>query len=118
VRQPAAIVTPVTPVRGTGRRAAALRAGRPAADSRLVPGAGPAPAGESPAGDEPVPGCMLPAGGYGIPLAGAVCSAPVNVVTAPVGVSSVTRTEPCWTSTPFWMLPMYTPVTPEWLVAE
>ena len=62
--------------------------------ARPVPGAGPPPAGAGPGGGRPAPVRMIVpltrALSYGIPLAGAACSDPVNAVTAPVGVASVT----------------------------
>ena len=52
------------------------------------------------------PGWPIRRHGDGTPLAGAVCSDPVKVVIAPVGVSSVTRTDPSWTRPPFCMTAM------------
>ena len=50
--------------------------------------------------------------GDGTPLAGASGWVPLTVVTAPAGLSSVVRTGPFGTSTPFLMTAMYAPVTP------
>ena len=62
--------------------------------ARPVPGADPPPAGVRPGGGRPAPVRMIvrltTALSYGIPLAGAACSDPLYVVTAPVGVASVT----------------------------
>jgi len=53
-----------------------------------------------------------------MPLAGACCSDPEEVETAPDAESSVVRTDPCCTSWPFWITPIYAPVIPMWSLEE
>src|SRR6266704_2524372 len=56
--------------------------------------------------------------GDGMPLAGACCSDPEYVEMAPDADASVVRTDPCCTSWPFWITPMYAPVMPMWSLEE
>src|SRR5436305_1864981 len=52
----------------------------------------------------------------GTPLAGAACSVPVNLVTAPEGEVSVIITGPRGARAPFLIIPMKAPVMPSWFV--
>ena len=78
---------------GAAARSCVAAASPLAGMARLVPGAGPPPAGVRPDDGKPAPVRMIVpltrALSYGIPLAGAACSDPVYAVTAPVGLASV-----------------------------